>query len=314
MKQVYAVAPYNHGINFKMQVYNTWIKTGGEIMSCHYPPFFLHGFAFNKELPAIWRSKKKAQLRFVEPVSISFDTFPDYTHYEIIPMIWDCWPMYFEKTCQWFIKHNVRTAIFTSSQTADRMKERFPEMNILAITEGIDTSKYIEGKNLNERSIDLLEFGRRNKKVFDVNLPQNYTHLYSKNGEHLFKTEQDLVYGLADSKITVCYPRCDTQPQKAGDIETLTQRYWEAMLSRIVIVGRAPKELIDLIGYNPVIEISNENQQNKIIEILDNIDDYQSLVDKNRETALKLGDWDLRIELIAHWLRGIGYIVNGVDI
>lgn len=40
MKQVYAVAPYNHGINFKMQVYNTWIKTGGEIMSCHYPPFF----------------------------------------------------------------------------------------------------------------------------------------------------------------------------------------------------------------------------------------------------------------------------------
>lgn len=222
--------------------------------------------------------------------------------------------MYFEKTCQWFIKHNVRTAIFTSSQTADRMKERFPEMNILAITEGIDTSKYIEGKNLNERSIDLLEFGRRNKKVFDVNLPQNYTHLYSKNGEHLFKTEQDLVYGLADSKITVCYPRCDTQPQKAGDIETLTQRYWEAMLSRIVIVGRAPKELIDLIGYNPVIEINNENQQNKIIEILDNIDDYQSLVDKNRETALKLGDWDLRIELIAHWLRNIGYIVNGVDI
>lgn len=86
------------------------------------------------------------------------------------------------------------------------------------------------------------------------------------------------------------------------------------MLSRIVIVGRAPKELIDLIGYNPVIEISNENQQNKIIEILDNIDDYQSLVDKNRETALKLGDWDLRIELIAHWLRDIGYIVNGVDI
>jgi hypothetical protein len=144
------------------------------------------------------------------------------------------------------------------------MKERFPEMNILAITEGIDTSKYIEGKNLNERSIDLLEFGRRNKKVFDVNLPQNYTHLYSKNGEHLFKTEQDLMNGLADSKITICYPRCDTQPQKAGDIETLTQRYWEAMLSQIVIVGRAPKELIDLIGYNPVIEIGKENQKERI--------------------------------------------------
>jgi hypothetical protein len=188
------------------------------------------------------------------------------------------------------------------------MKERFPEMNILAITEGIDTSKYIEGKNLNERSIDLLEFGRRNKKVFDVCLPQNYTHLYSKNGEHLFKTEQDLVNGLADSKITVCYPRCDTQPQKAGNIETLTQRYWEAMLSRIVIVGRAPKELIDLIGYNPVIDIKREQQNEKIIEILTQIEDFQSLVDKNRETALKMGDWNPRAKKIKEWLKKIGYI------
>jgi hypothetical protein len=187
------------------------------------------------------------------------------------------------------------------------MKERFPEMNILSITEGIDTSKYKEGKNLNERSIDLLEFGRRNKKVFDVNLPQNYTHLYSKNGEHLFKTEQDLMNGLADSKITICYPSCDTQPQKAGDIETLTQRYWEAMLSQIVIVGRAPKELIDLIGYNPVIEIGKENQTERIIDIINHINNYQSLVDRNNDTAKKMGSWDIRVKQIMDWLKSTGY-------
>ena len=308
MTRIYSVSPYNHGINFKMQVYEAWMKMGGKTKPAHYPWRAFHKFAYNYELPSFHKSDKIAQLRFVEPVSLSFDTFPDYARYEIIPMIWDCWPMYFEKTCQWFIKHNVRTAIFTSSQTADRMKERFPEMNILAITEGIDTSKYKEGKNLNERSIDLLEFGRRNKKVFDVSLPQNYTHLYSKNGEHLFKTEQDLMNGLADSKITVCYPRCDTQPQKAGDIETLTQRYWEAMLSRIVIVGRAPKELTDLIGYNPVIDIKREQQNEKIIEILTQIEDFQSLVDKNRETALKMGDWNPRAKKIKEWLKKIGYI------
>lgn len=307
MKRVFGVAPYNHGINFKMQVYDAWIKMGGKTMPSHYPWRAFHKFAFNYELPTFHKNEEIAQLRFVEPVSLSFDTFPDYARYEIIPLVWDCWPMYFEKTCHWFIKHHVRTAIFTSSQTADRMKKRFPEMNILAITEGIDTSKYNEGKNLNERSIDLLEFGRRNKKVFDVNLPPNYTHLYSKNGEHIFKTEQDLVNGLADSKITVCYPRCDTQPDKAGDIETLTQRYWEAMLSRIVIVGRAPKELTDLIGYNPVIEIGKDNQQNRIIEILDNIDNYQSIVDKNRRTAIDLGGWDLRIKEIQLFLQNNGY-------
>lgn len=307
MKEIYAVAPYNHGINFKMQVYNAWVKTGGKTMSSHYPPHIFHGYAFNYELPSIWKSNKKAQLRFVEPVSISFDTFPDYACYEIIPLIWDCWPKYFEKTCSWFIKHDVRTAIFTSSQTADRMKKRFPQMNILTITEGIDTSKYKEGKNLNERSIDLLEFGRRNKKVFDVDLPSEYKHLYSKNGEHIFKTEHDLVNGLGDSKITVCYPRCDTQPGKAGDIETLTQRYWEAMLSRIIIVGRAPQELIDLIGYNPVIEIKRERQTEQIIDIIKHVEDYQTLVDKNRETALIKGDWGTRVGQITDWLNSLGY-------
>lgn len=307
MKHVFAIAPYNHGINFKMQVYDAWVNAGGSAMQSHYPPHIFHGCAFNYELPSIWKSNKKAQLRFVEPISISFDTFPDYTHYEIIPLIWDCWPKYYEKTCQWFIKHDVKTAIFTSSQTANKMRERFPEMNILAITEGIDTSKYSEGKPLKERSIDLLEFGRRNKKVFDVSLPSNYKHLYSKNGEHIFKTEQDLVDGLADSKITVCYPRCDTQPQKAGDIETLTQRYWEAMLSRIVIVGRAPKELIDLIGYNPVIEIGKENQTERIIDIINHINNYQSLVDRNNDTAKKMGSWDIRVKQIMDWLKSTGY-------
>lgn len=307
MKRVYAVAPYNHGINFKMQVYDAWVKAGASTMRSHYPPHLLHGYAFNYELPSVWKSNKKAQLRFVEPVSISFDTFPDYVHYEIIPLIWDCWPKYFEKTCQWFIKHDVRTAIFTSSQTADRMKKRFPQMNILAITEGIDTSKYNEGKPLKERSIDLLEFGRRNKKVFDVSLSENYNHQFSKKGEHLFKTEQDLVNGLGDSKITVCYPRCDTQPGKAGDIETLTQRYWEAMLSRIIIVGRAPQELIDLIGYNPVIEIKRERQTEQIIDIIKHVEDYQTLVDKNRETALIKGDWGTRVGQITDWLNSLGY-------
>jgi hypothetical protein len=189
------------------------------------------------------------------------------------------------------------------------MKKRFPQMNILAITEGIDTSKYKEGKDLNERSIDLLEFGRRNKKVFNVNLPSNYKHLYSKNGEHLFKTEQDLVNGLSDSKITVCFPRCDTQPQKAGDIETLTQRYWEAMLSKIVIVGRAPKELVDLTGYNPVIEIDKDYQEEQIIDIIEHIDNYQNLVNKNRSVAIKFGDWNSRTKQIMDWLYNCNYSI-----
>jgi len=308
MKKVVAVAPYNHGVNFKMQVYDAWVKMGGETMPSHYPWRLFHRFAYNYELPTILKNKDIAQLRFVEPVSLSFDTFPDYARYEIIPLVWDCWPIHFEKTCHWFIKHDVKTAIFTSSQTAERMRERFPQMNLLTITEGIDTSKYQEGKLLKERDIDILEFGRNNN-LFKNGLPTNINHIFSNGKQKMFSTNEEFHAALENSKITICFPRCDTNPETAGDIETLTQRYWEAMLSRMIIVGRAPKELINLIGYNPVIEINDKDSNNSIIDILNHINDYQSLVDRNRETAIIMSSWGIRVQMIKEWLHKIGYII-----
>lgn len=308
MKKVVAVAPYNHGVNFKMQAYDAWVKMGGKTMLSHYPWRLFHRFAYNYEFPTIPKNNDIAQLRFVEPVSLSFDTFPDYTRYEIIPLVWDCWPIYFEKTCRWFVKHDVKTAIFTSSQTAERMRERFPQMNILTITEGIDTSKYQEGKLLKERDIDILEFGRNNN-LFKKGLPNNIKHICSNGKQKMFSTNEEFHGALKNSKITICFPRCDTNPEMAGDIETLTQRYWEAMLSRMIIVGRAPKELINLIGYNPVIEINARDSNNAIMDILNHINDYQSLVDRNRETAIIMSSWGIRVKIIKEWLHKTGYII-----
>ena len=277
-------------------------------MPSHYPWRLFHRFAYNYELPTIPKNNDIAQLRFVEAVSLSFDTFPDYARYEIIPLVWDCWPIYFEKTCRWFVKHNVKTAIFTSSQTAERMRERFPLMNILTITEGIDTSKYQEGKLLKERDIDILEFGRNNN-LFKNSLPPNIKHRSSNGKQKMFSTDEEFHAALENSKITICFPRCDTNPETAGDIETLTQRYWEAMLSRMIIVGRSPKELINLVGYNPVIKLNHKNSKDAVLEILNNINDYQSLVDRNRETATRMSTWDIRVEIIKEWLNKIGYII-----
>ena len=36
---------------------------------------------------------------------------------------------------------------------------------------------------------------------------------------------------------------------------------------------------------------------------------YQELVDRNRETALQMGSWDIRMKQIMEWLRGLGYEV-----
>ena len=325
MKVVKAVAPYHHlgFLNFKEGPYLAWKELGGMVAKEHYPWRMFHGLAYRGELPTLWKNKKEARLRFVEPVSLYFDTYPDYVQYEVIPMIWDCWPCYFDKMCAWLKKHDVRTAIFTSNQTAERIKEIFPMMNVMFCPEGIDTSKYIVGKKLEDRTIDVLEFGRSILRTKTKNQNEKINYVCTKvDGKFLYTNEQ-LVEAMSDAKVTIALPRSVTDPKIAGDIETLTQRYWECMLSRMVMVGQAPKELVDLIGYNPVVEInetSYENQNRKtaslselldstIKKVLGHIEDYQELVDKNRGTALRLGDWSLRIKQVMDWLQKCGYSV-----
>ena len=311
MKTVFAVSPYQHSnsINFKNGAFEAWKNLGGKVAKEHYPLRLFHRFVFNYQLPLFGYNKQEARLRFVEPVSLNFDTFPDYIKYEIIPLVWDCWPKYFEYTYNWFLKNRVQTAIFTSSQNVEMMKKILPHLNILYVPEGVNTQLYDKGKNLKDRKIDLLEFGRKNDKVFNVRLPQEFNHLYNKNGNRLFSTNNEFFQALTDTKIAINFPRCDTQPEIAGNIETLTQRYWECMLSRIVMIGRAPKELVDFIGYNPVIDIDKQHTEEQILHILNHIEDYQPLVDKNYETAQKKADWSHRMKEVMSWLKSIGYTV-----
>ena len=313
-----AVSPYIHPgfLNFKLAPFEVWERLGGDVARIHYPPKYLHGAAFRWELPTIWKSKKEARLRFVEPVSLLFDTFPDYARYEIVPMFWDCWPCYFEKICEWLRRHQVKTAIFSSRQTAEKMQERFSgknkgwqEINVIWCPEAVDDSVYQKGMLLKDRNIDLLEFGRSNDKVFKAdqlksvfdNKNRNLNHVCTKqNGKFIYTNEQ-LYEAMGNAKVTIALPRSITQPEIAGDIETLTQRYWECMFSRMVMVGHAPQELIDFIGYNPVIELSDKISPEELIaDVIEHIEDYQSLVDKNHDTAVKLGSWNVRMK----WLMG----------
>lgn len=81
------------------------------------------------------------------------------------------------------------------------------------------------------------------------------------------------------------------------------------MLSRMVMVEHAPKELVDLIGYKPVINLDKEHVTGQFIDIIAHLEDYQVLVNRNRETALHLGDWSLRMKDVMAWLKKFGYEV-----
>ncbi len=274
----------------------------------HYPPRVLHGAAFRWELPSVWKSTKEARLRFVESVSLSFDTFPDYTRYEVVPMIWDCWPCFFDKTCGWLRKHGVKTAVFSSRQVAERMRKMFPEMNIIWCAEAVDGSSYTKGKLLKDRQIDLLEFGRSNRRIVDpANLEKpddggnRLNHVSTRQNGRFVYTNEQLHEAMGNAKVTITLPRSMTDPDVAGDVETLTQRYWECMFSRMVMVGHAPQELVDFIGYNPVVELRSDiTAEDLIKDVLLHIGDYQVLVDRNRRVAEEKGTWNVRMK----WLMG----------
>ena len=247
-------------------------------------------------------------------VNIRDNLFPYYCGYEIVPMLWDCWPSTWKQMYSDFELFDIKKVLVTSRQVADMINE---ETNVRAtwIPEGINQSLYHKGSRLEMRTIEVMEMGRRKESFHKVLLSLKsqgminriITSNLNKNGtlddKHVAYSNSMLRSLMADSKLMICFPQCDTNPQRAGNIETLTQRYWEGMLSRCLLIGRAPKELIDLIGYNPVIEVGKGNIENQLKKILMNISKYQSIVDKNFETAQKYADWSHRINMIVKVLK-----------
>ena len=72
-----------------------------------------------------------------------------------------------------------------------------------------------------------------------------------------------------------------------------------------MLFGHCPQELEDIAGYNPCIEIDERNPVGQIRSIIKNITHYQELVDRNRDAALHLAPWELRMRQVKEWLEKI---------
>ena len=235
--------------------------------------------------------------------------FPFAYGHEIVPVLWDTWPRYHARIIASFRRHKIKLAFFTQRQVAEFMGAKMPDVVCKWLPEGIEASLYDKGDSLLRRPTDLLELGRIYGRFHNAIVNETcagWRHLYRSPEEGLlFHDFISLKEGLRNCKITVSFPRCDTNPEMAGCIETLTQRYWECMLSRTVIWGRAPKELIDFIGYDPAVAIDWRNPSGQLNIMLSSVQDYQALVDKNYETAIKLADWRTRVPLLITELKKV---------
>jgi len=228
---------------------------------------------------------------------------------EVMVYCLDCWPAQYARWEAFFRRHRLRLAFFSARRSAEYFSQRMPKMKSVWLPEAVDPEAYQSSKSLVERGIDVLELGRRSDFFHQAIAPQlqdhQRVHLYEQaKGQIIFSTREALVNGLGDSKISVCFPSSMTHPERSGDVETVTHRYFEAMASGCLIWGTCPQELLDLFGYNPVIEGDQHDPYGQIEEILRAPGQYQGLVSRNYQRLLEVGTWRRRahdmLEVINH--------------
>ena len=213
--------------------------------------------------------------------------------------LFDAWPEKYDQI-ERVVKHlKIKVLFVSSSQAAIQLQKRFSETQVCFCPEACKVEEY-EFKPLADRTIDVLQLGRRYDVLHTALMTnRNINYLYQKEaGSLIFPTQDLLKKGFADSKISVCFPKSVTHPVESGGLETVTNRYFQSMASKCVLVGKAPAELITLFGYNPVIELDSKDPLNQVMEILNQIQKYESLVEMNYSTLKKNHTWVNRWMLI----------------
>jgi hypothetical protein len=224
--------------------------------------------------------------------------------------LFDAWPRTHEKICRFAEACALEHLFVSSSQAAAALNLLLRSIRCKChwVPEGITPGDYFLAFTP-ERDIDVLQLGRRFEKYHQMIAPalekqgKNYLH-ERVSGSVIFPTRLDYVEGLARTKISICAPLAITHPERAGGIETMTVRYLQSMLSKCLLVGHAPAEMIQLFGYNPLIEIDYANPAGQLLDILDHMDQYQPLIEKNYRAVREHHTWLKRWEQIRIILRG----------
>ncbi len=165
--------------------------------------------------------------------------------------------------------------------------------------EATSPEDYRPEKNLADRSTDVLELGRKydryHSQIYESLRESGCSHLFeAAKGQKIFPNDKNcLAEGMGSAKISICFPGALTHHYAAG-IETTTHRYFETFASKCLPLGHAPDELVELFGYNPIIEADLERPFEQLYDILQSIDDYQGFVNRNHDRLLEVGTWDVR--------------------
>lgn len=220
--------------------------------------------------------------------------------------MFDAWPATHRAITRFVEDWGVQYVFVSSRQAAERLAPVSESSTFIWIPEGIDPARY-RRRAAGERDIDVLQIGRKYDAHHDLIAPALQAagkhYLFERQkGTLVFPDREQLAEGLARSRISICVPSSITHPERAGDIETMTVRYLQSMASKCLVLGHAPAEMIDLFGYNPVVEIEIDRAADQVLGMLAEYDSYLPMIERNYSIVTTEHTWDKRWERMSSLL------------
>lgn len=232
--------------------------------------------------------------------------------------LFDSWPDTYEQIHRIVEDWNLQHVFMSSSQSVKELNSSRCTCIYTWIPEGVDPSRY-KYYPVKEKNIDVIQIGRKydayHERIVNTLEKARKVYLYEKvKGEIIFPRRDMFIDGLARSKISICVPSSITHPLRSGHIETMTARYLQSMVSKCLIVGHAPKEMIDLFEYNPVVEIDMNAPVEQLLFLLEHFQDYIPLIENNYRITIEKHTWSKRWDTIAAiLLKGLNEKSNQVS-
>jgi hypothetical protein len=232
----------------------------------------------------------------------------DRTSHARMIYLFDAWPKEYHRIIKFVNEYSIDRIFVSASQSADDLNALLNQKKFHHVPEGVDPSVYRYAR-YDLKNIDVLALGRKYDRYHKRILPAlqrfDRTYMYEVlKGHIIFPDREGLIDGLARTKLSICVPGSITHPERSGHVETMTMRYLQSMASKCLILGHGPAEMINLFGYNPVIEIDWENAEDQIEDLLQHFHLHIPLIERNYRELVSKHTWVHRFQQIKDILAG----------
>lgn len=219
--------------------------------------------------------------------------------------ITDTWPNR-DKRLLLLVKVLRLNPVFVSyKESAERLRRLAPHVDWIYVPEALPKDDY-PGRPQLERDWDVITFGRKYLKHHEALKRQNtegqIRYRFRDDGVMVAETHRDLLEALANARVSICVPRGITHSH-AGGVTAMTMRYLQSIACGCVVMGETPSEMLDLFGYDPVVQADLEQPVQQLQTMFADWSPYQNLVDRNLAEVQSRHLWRHRAAFIVANLR-----------